>query len=430
MSAMLQRATLLYQQDRYDAAADAARQHLTTDPESAEAHHLLALCLLSLDQLQQATVHAQQAIALEPTEAYTYVTMATVMLLRNRLPEAKAAAERAVALDPGYVQAFSLLARIHYNLQHWQEALHAANQGLALDPDSPQCLNLRAMAEIKLGRTGDAATTLQDALKRSPDNAWAHANQGWLCLEKGDHARAVEHFKEALRLKPEDDHARAGLVEAIKARNFIYRSVLYYFLWISKFSTTAQWAIVIGGFVGFQFLSNVADKQPGLWPYLLPVLIAYSVFALLTWLATPLFNLMLRLHPIGKYAVNDDQKRGANVLLVGLLLIALVLGLGLAYARSTEFALQATLYTVLIVLPSAMIYNCDEGWPRVTAWGLVAALAALGMPLILFLIFASPGTKLPILIGLVLLLSVKSFVWAAIGAQFAMNYLMSATVRR
>lgn len=430
MSAMLQRANLLFHQERYDAAADAARQHLASDPESAEAHQLLALCLAHQDQLQQATEHAQQAIGLDPTDPFSHYTLAAVLLRRNHFAEAQAAVQRAITIEPGFVDGYSLLAQAHLQQNRWQQAFDAANQGLALDPDHTGCLNLRAMAEVKLGRAGDAAATLESALERSPDNAWAHANQGWVCLEKGDPQKAIDHFKEALRLEPDLEYARAGIVEALKARNFIYRWMLYYFLWMAKFSATAQWGILIGGYVGFRFLSNLGDERPELWPFLLPVLVAYAVFALLTWLATPLFNLMLRVHPIGKYAVSDDQKRGANVLLVGLLLTGLVLGLGLAFAAETQDALQATLLAVLVLLPAAMIYNCDEGWPRNAAWAMVGVLAMLGLPMIAYLTFPLQPKDMPIMFALMLILSAKTFIWAALGAQFAMNYLMNATVRK
>jgi len=205
--------------------------------------------------------------------------------------------------------------------------------------------------------------------------------------------------------------------------------MLYYFLWMAKFSSTAQWAILLGGFFGFRFVSKLADDRPELAPYLMPLIVGYTVFALMTWLANPLFNLMLRLHPIGKYAVSDDQRRGANVLLVGLLLTALVLGAGFAFS-TVQLALQAALFAVLIVLPAAMVYNCDEGWPRMTAWAIVAGLAILGLPLIVVLAFKVPPETLQVLIVLWIVLAARSFVWAAIAAQFGMNYLAAQTVRK
>jgi len=112
----------------------------------------------------------------------------------------------------------------------------------ALDPEHAGCLNLRAMAEVKLGRKAQAAATIEAALARDPENAGTHANRGWTYLEESDPGRALEHFREALRLDPENEWAREGMVEALKARHGVYRLVLRCFLWMQKLGESARWA--------------------------------------------------------------------------------------------------------------------------------------------------------------------------------------------
>ena len=70
---------------------------------------------------------------------------------------------------------------------------------------------------------------------RDPDDAFSHANQGWTLLEQGNRKKAMEHFRESLRLDPTNGWAQAGLVEAIKAGNPVYAVMLKYFLWIQFF---------------------------------------------------------------------------------------------------------------------------------------------------------------------------------------------------
>ena len=90
------------------------------------------------------------------------------------------------------------------------------------------------MALVQLGRKDEAQQTLGSALANDPENALTHANQGWALLHRGDHAKALEHFREALRIDPELDWARAGIVEALKARHLIYRVMLRFFLWMGR----------------------------------------------------------------------------------------------------------------------------------------------------------------------------------------------------
>ena len=56
-----------------------------------------------------------------------------------------------------------------------------------------------------------------EALGRNPENAHTNANQGWSLLHGGQPGKALEHFREALRLDPDLEFARAGMVEALKA---------------------------------------------------------------------------------------------------------------------------------------------------------------------------------------------------------------------
>ena len=66
------------------------------------------------------------------------------------------------------------------------------------------------MALVRLGRRDEAGATLEAALARDPENAVTHANQGWARLHAGDFRGALEHFREALRLNPSLEWARAG----------------------------------------------------------------------------------------------------------------------------------------------------------------------------------------------------------------------------
>src|SRR5205807_5174625 len=102
----------------------------------------------------------------------------------------------------------------------------------------------------KLGRTQEAVQAVESALAREPENALSHANLGWSYLHQHDHKKALEHFREALRIDPENDYAKAGLVQALQARYFLYGLMLRYFLWMGRQSRTLQWIVILGLFFG------------------------------------------------------------------------------------------------------------------------------------------------------------------------------------
>src|SRR5204863_7764085 len=133
----------------------------------------------------------------------------------------------------------------------------------------------------------EAGATIDATLAKNPENALTHANQGWTFLERGDPKKALHHFREALRLDPENEWARQGIVEALKARNIIYAVMLKYFLWMSRFSSRGQWFIILGAYIGNRVLGAVAAANPKLAPWIIPVRILYVCFALMTWMASP-----------------------------------------------------------------------------------------------------------------------------------------------
>ena len=118
------------------------------------------------------------------------------------------------------------------------------------------------MALVRLGRKSEAVDTVNYALERDPESGFSHANQGWNCLHQNNPKQALDHFREALRLDPELEYAREGMVEALKARNPVYRAMLSYFLWMGRLSDRYQWGIVIGIYFGSRVLLNFARTYP------------------------------------------------------------------------------------------------------------------------------------------------------------------------
>ena len=256
-----------------------------------------------------------------PDLPFAHYVRGRVLHARDRHEEAEAAVAEAIRLDSENPDYFWLAGAIQFERRRWSAALSLAEQGLAVDPEHAGCVNLRAMALVQLGRKGEAGQAIGAALARDPDNAVTHANQGWALLHQGDHQKVLEHFREALRLEPELEWARAGIVEALKARNVVYRWMLRYFLWMSRLSSQAQWGIILGGYFGYRMLATVARKHEGVAPYAWALMIAYIGFAVMTWLADPLFNLLLRLNRFGRLALSRKQVVSSNC--IGLLLLAL-----------------------------------------------------------------------------------------------------------
>ncbi len=311
MSAHLQRAQLLLAQSRPADAEQEAMRALAQQPDDPQTLALLALSRLDQGQRDPALEAAQQAVGLAPDLPYFHYVHALVHHRLDHEEEAFRAAQEALRLDPADPDHHSLLASIELARRRWPAALEAAEQALALNPEHVGAANLRSMALVRLGRKAEAMETVDYALHRAPDDAFSHANQGWNCLHRNDPKQAQEHFREALRLDPTLDYAREGMLEALKARNPVYRGMLAYFLWLGRQSAKFQWVFILGIFFGSSAARSLSAAQPQLNWLWWPLLGLFYVFVYLSWTAVPMFTLLLRFDRFGRHVLTDDQRLGA-----------------------------------------------------------------------------------------------------------------------
>jgi tetratricopeptide (TPR) repeat protein len=423
----IDRGSLLYQTGRHEMAEREFREALANEPSNALAHAMIGLCLLQRKAYADATQEAKQAIQLRPDWAFGYSTLASILNERQRLKEAAAAIDQAIALDPFNPAHLAVLAMIRLKQRKWTEALAAADRGLEIDPEYVGCVNARGMALTHLGRRDEASITIEGALSRDPQNATTHANQGWALLHSGDHRAALEHFREALRINPELKWAKTGIVESMKAANPIYRFMLRYFLFMARMSRRVRWAIVLGGWFGYQALLAAEINSPQIRPIALPLMIAYLVFVYLSWLAAPLFNLMLRLNRFGRHALSRDQRVASNwfAACLALALLFAAISIPMLDIRWLGPAVMAGLLSI----PVTATFNCEAGWPRWSLAAYTAALASLGAVISLTLFFGSDGGAFGFLNSIFKNL-LLAFVVGVFFSSLLANALMMSRVRR
>jgi tetratricopeptide (TPR) repeat protein len=422
----IERGSILYQTGRHEAAELEFRAALVDEPSNALAHAMIGLCLVQQKKYAEATEEAQQAVALRPDWSFGYYAMAAIFYARERLKEAAAAIGRAIELDPFNPSHHGILAEIRLKQRDWKAALAAADAGLAIEPEHAACINARGVALVNLGRREEASQTIAGALQNNPHNATTHANQGWALLHAGDYKAALEHFREALRIDPESRWAKSGIVEALKARNPIYRAMLKYFLFMSRMGRQVQWGIIVGGYIAFNLLRQAADSNPQLSPWVTPILIAYGVFAVLTWLAAPLFNLMLRIDRFGRYALSRDQRVCSNWI-GSCLAIAIALAITAWIKHDVSYVLYGVLIAVLAI-PLSAVFGCPRGWPR---WAMSAYTAGLMIFVViviarLFTAFAA-NDRAALDQGMQWM---HSYMLAVVVSQFAANGLAMARVTK
>jgi len=359
---LISRAQLLIEQDRHLLAEEQLRLALAEGTETATAHALLALCLVERFEFDEATTEAQQAIHDAPDTALGFHVLAWIQYKQNHLKEAQATIAEAIRLEPWDAGHFSILSAIESDRCRWTEALAAAEQGLACDPDHIRCNNLRAIALVNLGRKAEAGQSIEATLAKNPEDALTHANQGWTLLHQRQPLDAAKHFREALRLEPNLEWARQGIIEAMKARFFLYRWLLTWFLWLTRFPPKVQLALTLGLLFGQSLLSSLFEMVPILEPLSTPLTVAYVLFVWMTWTASSLFNLVLRMDSFGRLVLNPSERLESTLVGVCLVLCLLCGSSALLFDRELAFIpWRAGLLYLGLMLPLVAVFQQPAG---------------------------------------------------------------------
>lgn len=401
-----QRAQLLLQTHRIGEAEKELRSILNDDPEFVPAYALLALCLMESENgIKEAGELAGKAIALEPEFAFGHYVLAHVLFRQKKYDDADRAICKAIELesdDPDYLgfRGAMFLAR-----NRRTEAKESLLKALAEDPDHHQSLTLLAQLESQLGNVAEAGRIAEQAVQNAPEDADAHVARGYSFVYAHRPKEAFEAFREALRLEPNSEYARTGLLQALQMHHFFYRGMFGFFAWMNRLSASLQWGLIIGLLIGYNILIGVMRANPEWTPFILPLIILYLLFAFMSWVSEPISFFLLLFSRWGRLAMKRRQK------IAGMIFVVFLLGgiAGLAYTIQHERPLWLfglSFGMLLTVIPLTCALRADEKKTQI-----VFGLYTLGMAALIAAAFIVVNPTL---------LTVA--IWMLVGFQFLANY--------
>ncbi len=314
----LERARILLRQKRYKDAEQHAAAVLQSNPNDADALQIIGHCRLDNKQYAEAIQLFQQCLSIEPDDDYVHYLLGFAHYRNHDKEKALASLRPALRLNPYASAYYGLYAYILMDENKYDEALEKANQGLAVNAQDLTCLNARSQALFRLKDKEAAYDTIKEALSVDPDDDFTHTNLGWHFMEAGKHKKAREHFRQALRINPNNNRARQGYKESLKANLAPYRWMLMFSLWLSAKSRKARWSIVIVIWVSVQLVSGVSENSG--WNILAYTVIGlYVLFVVFSWVGTCIANIMLLLSGEGKYVLTKAEKYMSAAVLVCLI---------------------------------------------------------------------------------------------------------------
>jgi tetratricopeptide (TPR) repeat protein len=197
--------------NRPDLAERLAREELAEDPESWDAHRLLAVCLRARGDLKASLAEAEAALAIAPNSWHCLLERARTLGRLRRYAEAELDVHGALALEPAEASLHAELAEILTDRGKLADAAMAAREGMRLDPHHVPSVNALALALFHADRFADARQVIGEALVDEPGLALLHNNLGAAFLATGELTLAEAELREALRLDPTDELAQSNL---------------------------------------------------------------------------------------------------------------------------------------------------------------------------------------------------------------------------
>ncbi len=243
------RAQILIEQGRYDLAEKELRSEIAQNPQSADAHALLCVCLINQkkqsNNLTEELELIQYALSLNANNSWYNYILAMHFYRHGNLDKAKQQIDVTIGLNPNSADYFYILASIlfdigstrfnrltiasrgfseflkSYILRYYLKPVFAPlKKSLALDPNSLVSLNLLTNLYVTTGRYEQAIESSQTALSRDPNNAKAQDLHGQILNGCGRYADAIGYFETALSIDPNYTQAKNNLLEAMRSNYY------------------------------------------------------------------------------------------------------------------------------------------------------------------------------------------------------------------
>lgn len=221
---LIDRAEHLIEIERQDDAIPLLAKALGLDPDSAYANGLMAQALLGIERPEDALKYAEKTIELEPEDEWGHRIRSLVLTEMGHHREALKSAEESVRIAPYDPAALSTLANAWLSVRKPKKAKEVGEKLIEAAPYWEGSHFTMGNIQLQSGDNYQAERSFREALKINPEFANARNNLGVAVLRQDTNApgsmfgfksnsiitppgSADDHFQEALRLQPENEHA-------------------------------------------------------------------------------------------------------------------------------------------------------------------------------------------------------------------------------
>jgi tetratricopeptide (TPR) repeat protein len=261
-SVLLHLAENQMRQGNVDQAIETLKQALGQDPNLAEGHALLSICLLGAKRLHAASHEAGIALKLEPESPVAHHAMGSVKMAQRRFAEAERAYKALLDLEPESPQNHRAMAKLLFLTRRPDEADRFLERALELDPGNPDTLADMGERCLDRGDVDAAERWARQVLEQQPEHLDGLVLMGSVALRRGDVSTAREHALWALRINPQD-YGAMHLLTGVKSRSNWFLGLWWrYNTWMGRLGMNRAIVVLLVAFVLYR-VATIAMNQAG-----------------------------------------------------------------------------------------------------------------------------------------------------------------------
>jgi len=219
---------LYYQTGKAEEAIGLYKQALEIRPNYLEAHGNLAMALQQQGKVTEAIAHFQQVLATEPNHAETHLRLAIALHQEKQLQAAITHYQRAIALQPINPSAYNNLAVVLQEQGKYELSLKYTQQAIAQEPKYVEAhYNLGNLLRT-MGKLEEAVGAYQQAIALKPNYPEAYYNLGNTLGEQENWSEAIAQYQKAIGLRPNYAKAHNNLGTVLRKQGNLERALISY----------------------------------------------------------------------------------------------------------------------------------------------------------------------------------------------------------
>jgi tetratricopeptide (TPR) repeat protein len=213
----IKQAHVLAEQGHFMAALPLAERAVQLEPQSPDAHLLLAMVYTTLDYRQDAVAQYKAALALDPSMLETYQHYGDLQLAMGAPQDAERTFKQAMDKQPALSGPRTSLAGLYLGQNRLARALDVLEPVLKSEKPPTPALFIAGKACQGLSKSQRGIEILRRAVALDPNYADAHHVLGSMLANEGNYKEGIPELEQAVKLAPDNPTYQYALGNAYRS---------------------------------------------------------------------------------------------------------------------------------------------------------------------------------------------------------------------